>query len=191
MEIKITYPHIEKHGLIYKFILDILRWLCLTTAVVCPVINLILGGRAWSIIVLMVLYMVHTLILSPDLVEYNRISQFIKFIICLCFLLMAIDIFLYSGWAFFTVSVICCCGLIVSGTLFFTDFNRQKRNMFPMLLFVVFSIIRAIFGIVLSSGEMQASFILMEVLSIVLLVLFIATLGKDFFDELHCRFHIR
>lgn len=191
MEIKITYPHIEKHGLVYKFILDILRWLFLAAAVVCPVINIILGGRAWSVIVLTVLYMVHTLILSPDLVEYNRISQFIKFIICLCILLVLIDVFLYPGWAVFATSVICCCGLIVSGTLFFTDFKRQKKNMFPMLLFVVFSIIRAIVGICLFAGEVRASFILMEVLSLILLLMFAVTLGNDFIRELHCRFHIR
>lgn len=191
MEIKITYPHIERRGLVYKFILDILRWLFLAAAVVCPVINIIFGGRSWSVIVLTVLYMVHTLILSPDLVEYNRISQFIKFIICLCILLVLIDVFLYPSWAVFATSVICCCGLIVSGTLFFTDFKRQKKNMFPMLLFVAFSIIRAIVGICLFVGEVRASFILMEILSLILLLMFAVTLGNDFIRELHCRFHIR
>ncbi len=44
-------------------------------------------GEGMELIVLMCLYMIHTLILSPDLVEYDRISQFIKFIVCLCTLL--------------------------------------------------------------------------------------------------------
>lgn len=191
MEIKITYPYIEKNSLIRGRLLEAIEWLFLSTAFVCPVINIAVGGKAWSIIVLMSLYMIHTLILSPDLVEYNRISQFIKFVICLCILLVLIDVFLYPGWAAFTTSVICCCGLIVSGTLFFTDFQRQKKNMFPILLFVIFSMIRAIVGICLSKGEVRASFIFMEVLSLVLLLVFAITLRNDFIRELHCRFHIR
>ncbi|MBP3359637.1 MAG: hypothetical protein J6N52_02185 [Clostridia bacterium] len=191
MEIKITYPHIERRGLKRRQFLGAIEWLILFAAFVCPIINIAVGGKAWSIIVLMSLYMIHTLILSPDLVEYNRISQFIKFIICLCILLVLIDVFLHPGWVAFATSVICCCGLIVSGTLFFTDFRRQKKNMFPMLLFVAFSIIRAIVGICLFAGEVRASFILMEVLSLILLLMFAVTLGNDFIRELHCRFHIR
>ena len=191
MEIKITYPHIEKTSLIRRRLFDVIKWLALLAAFVCPIINTALGGKAWSIIVLMSLYMIYTLILSPDLVEYNRMSQVIKFVICLCILLLLIDVFLYPGWAVFTTSVICCFGLIVSGTLFFTDFQRQKKNMFPMLLFAVFLMIRATIGICLSVGEIRASFIFMEGLALILLLMLAATLGKDFIRELHCRFHIR
>lgn len=191
MEIKITYPYIEKNSLIRRRLLEAIEWLVLLAAFVCPIINIAVGGKVWSIIVLMSLYMIHSLILSPDLVEYNRISQFIKFLICLCILLVLIDVFLYPGWAAFATSVICCCGLIVSGTLFFTDFQRQKKNMFPILLFVIFSMIRATVGICLSVGENRASFIFMEVLSLVLLLVFAITLRNDFIRDLHCRFHIR
>lgn len=191
MEIKIVYPHIEKRSLKLRQFLNAIEWLILTAAFICPVINIAVGGKAWSIIVLMSLYMIYTLIISPDLVEYNRISQFVKFIICLCILLMLIDVFLYSGWVAFATSVVCCCGLIVLAALFFTDFNRQKKNMFPMLLFVVFSMIRAAVGICLSVGETRASFIFMEVLSLVLLLVFVTMLGKNFMQELRCRFHVK
>lgn len=60
MEVKITYPHIEKQGLWLK-ILHILKFLFFSAALICPVVNIIIGGKAWSIIVLMILYMVHVL----------------------------------------------------------------------------------------------------------------------------------
>ena len=82
MEIKITYPYIEKNSLIRRRLLEAIEWLVLLAAFVCPIINIAVGGKAWSIIVLMSLYMIHSLILSPDLVEYNRMSQVIKFVIC-------------------------------------------------------------------------------------------------------------
>jgi len=191
MEIKITYPHIEKTGLICKQLLAAIEGLGLLAVFVCPVINFVVGGKAWSIIVLMSWYTIYSLILSPDLVEYNRISQFIKLVICLCILLVLIDTFIYPGWAIFATSVICCCGLIISGTLFFTDFSRQKKNMLPVILFIIFSMIRAGFGICFSIGEIRVSFLLMEILSIILLLMFTITLGNDFKQELHCRFYIR
>lgn len=191
MEIKITYPCIEKQGIKKRIALDILKCTFLIAAVVCPVINIVLGGKAWSVIVLLVLHTVYALLLSPDLIEYNRISQFVKFIIYLCVLFMAIDIFIYSGWAGFATSVITCCGLIISGVLFFSDFYKQKKNMFPMFWLLGISIIRAVMGCCLSTGENLASFIFMGVLSFVLLFLFIVTLRKDLIEELRCRFHVR
>ena len=102
-----------------------------------------------------------------------------------------IDVLLYPGWAVFTTSVICCCGLVISGALFITDFDRQKKNMFPMLLLVAFSMIWAAVGICSSIGESRASFILMEVLSVMVLLMFVITLGRGFVRELRCRFHVR
>lgn len=191
MEIKITYPHIEKGRLIGKHILTFVKWIFLLAAFICPIVNIAVGGKAWSVIVLMCLYMVHTLILSPDLVEYNRISQVIKFVFLLCTLLILIEFLLIPGWAGFATTVITCCGLIFSGILFFTDFNRQKKNMFPLFWLIGISLIRASVGILLSSGEEWASFMLMEVLSILLFLLFLAILKKDLMRELRCRFHTR
>lgn len=191
MDIKIIYPHIENRAIKRKKLINVLEVPILLAAVICPIINIVLGGKAWSIIVLTALYIVHTLVLSPDLVEYNRISQFIKFIICLCVLLVLIDLFVYPYPAILATSVICCCGLIVSAALFITDLKRQKKNIFPMLLFLLFSVIRAAAGIIMTDGEVRASFFFMEILSITLLIIFAIILGKFFIRELHCIFHIK
>ena len=82
MKVDITYPPVEKRRQRKKKLIRAAGWLMLLAAVICPVVNLAVGGKAWSLIVLMGLYMTWTLVLSPDLVEYNRISQFIKLLLC-------------------------------------------------------------------------------------------------------------
>ncbi len=191
MKIRITYPHIEKHIKRHKKVLNIIRLLILLAAIICPSVNIAAGGKAWSIVVLMSLYMVYTMALSTDLVEYNRMSQFIKFVGCLCVLLTLIDSLLSPGWSIITVSVILCCGLSISGILLFTDLEKQKHNMFPMLLLIVIVIIRTIIGVCIYRGANRIVSIIMGMFALILIVLCVIALGGDFIRELRCRFHIR
>ncbi len=192
MKFDITYPTVEKRRLKRNKFLHIVRWPVLFAAVICPVLNLITGGDAWSIIVLMALYMTWTLILSPDLVEYNRISQFIKATICTCVLLSLINMFLSSGWwAMEVVPIVSFCGLVVSGILFFTDLERQKQNMLPMLLLIFFAIIGSIIGLSLWHEESRWALAVMGVFAVSLLFACIVTLGAEFLRELRRRFHTK
>ena len=75
MNIKITYPQVSKKKQTLRNIINILKILSIIAVIACPIVNIATGGKAWSLVVLMSIYMVWTLVLSPDLVEYNRISQ--------------------------------------------------------------------------------------------------------------------
>ncbi len=191
MKIKITYPSVKKHKLQYKKFLSIIRWPILFAAYICPIMNIVTGGNAWSLIVLMSLYIVWTLILSPDMVEYNRISQFTKLITCSCILLTLIDVFLAPGWAIEVVPIVCFCGLVISGILFFTDFERQKQNMLPMLMLIFFAIIGSIVGLCLWHEESRWALAVMGAFAVALLIVCMVTLGNDFVRELRRRFHIK
>lgn len=191
MKISITYPHIEKHIKRHKKVLNVIKLLMLLAAIICPSVNVAVGGEAWSIIVLMSLYMVYTMTLSTDLVEYNRMSQFIKFVGCLCVLLTLIDSLLSPGWSIVAVSVILCCGLSISGILLFTDLEKQKHNLFPVLLLIVIAIIRTILGVFFYSGENRIASIVVGMFVLTLTVLCVIALGSDFVRELRCRFHVR
>ena len=124
MKIEVTYPAVPRRRLRRRRLKSAAGWILLLAAYICPVMNIVTGGKAWSVIVLISLYMVWTLLLSTDLVEYNRISQFTKVLVCSCALLTAIDVFISSGWAIEVVPIVCYAGLIVSGILFFTDFEK-------------------------------------------------------------------
>ena len=99
MKIEITYPPVSKKNFQRKRLLDILKWPFLLAAYICPIVNLAVGGKAWSIAAVTAIYMIWTLVFSTDLVEYNRISQFIKLIIWATLLMGMIEVFIAPGWA--------------------------------------------------------------------------------------------
>ena len=191
MKVEITYPPVGRQRLQRRKLLSWLRWPLLFAAYICPVLNIVTGGPAWSLVVLMSIYTVWTLLLSTDLVEYNRISQFIKFIVCGCAILALIDVFLAPGWAIEVVPIVCYCALAVSGVLFFTDLERQKQNMLPMLLLIVGTLLGSVIGLSLWHEESRWALAVMGVFSSALLVACIVILGHDFMREIRRRFHTR
>ena len=124
MKVDITYPALGKRKQVKRKLIKAAGLVLLSAAVICPIVNIAVGGKAWSLIVLLGLYMVWTLVLSPDLVEYNRISQFIKLLLCSCLILILIELFLAPGWAGVVVPIVGFGGLIVCAALFFSDMER-------------------------------------------------------------------
>lgn len=191
MRVKITYPQPEKERLVQQKVIDTLKWPFLFTAYICPVINIVTGGKAWSVIVLWSLWIIWSSVISPTLVEYNRISQFIKPVVNACVLLILIDLLLAPGWAVEVVPIVCFCALTVTGLLFFTDIERQKQNMLPMLLLIASSIICAAAGLMIWHGENSWALAVMGAFAFALLVACFMTLGTDFVRELRKRFHTK
>ena len=191
MKVNITYPPVTKRKLQRKRVLMIARWPMLFAAFICPVINLVTGGKAWSVIVLMSLYMVWTLGFATDLVEYNRISQFIKLITETCILLILIDVLLAPGWAIEVVPSVCFGGFVVVGILFFTDLRRQKQNMLPMLSMIFLALISSIVGLILWHEESRWALAIMGAFAFALLVACIVILKTEFVRELKRRFHVK
>ena len=191
MKIKISYPPVEKYRRHRSKILSILRWPVLAAAILCPVIDWETGRHGWSLVVLMSLYTAWTLVISPDLVEYNRISQTIKVICCTCLLLILIDVYLAPGWAVTVVPLVCSAGLIVSGVLFYTDLNKQKQNMLPMLLLAAAALPAALAGLQIWHGKGRWSLLVLAGCSFVLLISLILTLGNGFTRELKKRCHTK
>lgn len=191
MKIEITYPPVSKRNFQRKKLLDILKWPFLVAAYACPIINLAVGGRAWSVVALTGMYMVWRLVFSIDLVEYNRISQFIRLIGSAMLMMGLIDLFIAPGWAIEILPIVCFCALAVTGVLFFTDFSRQRRNMLPMLAFIVISFLGAIAGLAAAGGRGRWAFIVLISLSAALFIACAISLGTDFLRELKRRLHIR
>lgn len=191
MKIKITYPSVDRSHLKRRRAIRILRWPFLIAAYACPIINIFTGGSAWSIIVLFALFMVWNLSIELDLVEYNRISQFIKTVIYSCVLIFLIDIILAPGWAAEVISIICFSALAVSGILFFTDLQRQKQNMLPMLLLIIGTMIWAVIDLSVSGYDGRWTLIVMGAISIALLMATIIALGMDFLREIIKSIHMK
>lgn len=190
MDLKLTYPPIEKRLVQRKKVLRILRWPMVFAAYASVVVNLVLGGKAWSAVVFMALYMVWKLIFSVDLVEYNRISQLVKSVIYVCILLVLIDVLLAPGWAELVVPLVCLGGIVVSGILFFSDVEKQRQNLFPLLMLCVVSGVAAALALCIGKTSAPWAFAAMGAGALGVLVAIISVLGSAFFRELRCRFHV-
>lgn len=189
MEIKNIYPTVEKRNLFQQNLITYSKWGFIFAGMICTIINLFTRGQAWSIVVMWSMWLVWSQLISPDMVEYNRISQTIKFIINSCVLLGLIDVFLAPGWSVKVIVIICFSALILVSVLFFTDFETQRQNMFPMLNFCTLSLVAAIVGLLIEqSDDTYWTFVVMGSLAFLLLLAFIILLGKDFLIEIKKRF---
>ena len=191
MDIKITYPAVKKRQNFLDWVRFILKCLAAAAVIACPIVNLCAGGKPWSLVVIMGVYTAWTLVLDPDLVEYNRISQFVKAVLCAGVLLGLIDYALAPGFAVKVLPIVIFSALLVAGGLFFSDLERQKQNMMPMLTLILISFIGTALGLSLYHGTGRWAMIVMGCVAFGLLVGCIAILRKDFIRELKKRFHTK
>lgn len=191
MKVEITYPLRNKRKRQRQDIIEWAKWPFLFAAYFCPVLNIFLGGPAWSVIVVWSLWIIWSFTFSPDLVEINRISQFIKLIFDASILLFMIDILLSPGWALDVVPIVCFGGLIVAGVLFFTNLDAQKQNMMPILSLIACSFVFSVIELIFWSKENRWTPVVMGALALALLIAIFLKLGGGLIREIKKRFHIR
>ena len=191
MKLKITYPKVSPKIIKHQRLINFMKWPLLIAVVICPIINLITGGKAWSLVVLMSIYMAWDLVISRDLVEYNRISQFVKLITLTSLLLITIDVFLAPGWALEAVPILIFSGLIVTSVLFFTDIERQKQNIFPFLFLILLSIFSSIIGLSFYHEKDSWPLTVMGAVALFLLITLSITLKENIINELKKGFSVK
>ncbi len=191
MKIKITYPKVSPKIIKHQRLINFMKWPLLIAVVICPIINLITGGKAWSLVVLMSIYMAWDLVISRDLVEYNRISQFVKLITLTSLLLITIDVFLAPGWALEAVPILIFSGLIVTSVLFFTDIERQKQNIFPFLFLILLSIFSSIVGLSFYHEKDSWPLTVMGAVALFLFITLSITLKENIINELKKGFSVK
>lgn len=174
----------------WRRVLKAVRWCFAATAYICPLINLCVGGKAWSLVVLWGLWSVWTLAFSRDLIEYNRISQTSKLIVDTCVMLILIETFLSSGWAGFVVPIVSFASLIVMGVLFFTNLPIQKQNLMPMMWMIAAALV-AIMASLIGWPKMNWPFIALGATAFALLIVTFIVLPKELIRELQKRFHTK
>ncbi len=192
MKYDIIYPEAgEAKKFQRRKMIKIARWPFLAAALASVIVNIATGGISWCLIALAGLYTVWTLVIAPDLVEYNRISQFIKAIICACILLTAVAVSIAWTNAPRIISIVCFSGLIGAGILFFTDIKKQKQNMLPMILLNIISLVYSAVGLIVWRNDFHWEFLVTFVIACFLLLVCAVLLGSDFKREIQKRFHTK
>lgn len=191
MKIENVYPPQSKKKLFLDELRAWTKWPLIAAAYACPVINLLIGGKAWSVVALWGLWMLWSLVLSRDLVEYNRISQTSKLLFDGIVMLILIGTLLSPGWAEQVVPLVCIGGLVVIGILFFTDIEKQKQNMMPMLWLILFSVAAVIMIISFWTKNNNWEIALLATTALALLGGCYRVVGSDLPREIKKRFHTR
>lgn len=191
MHVKITYPSIKRGSRNRRLLLDILRWPFILAAVASVIVNLCVGGPLWCVVVSIGLSAIWKLLLSIDLVEYNRTSQFIKTVVWSCILLASVDILLVHGWSRFVLPIVLFGAHAICAVLFFTDIETQKHNMMPLILFIFASIVGSAVVLYFWHEQNDWPYMVLLGLSAVFLLTLILVLRQDFLREMKRRFHVK
>ena len=195
MNINITYPELSKKKATRAKLIRILRLPFIISAIACPIVNVAVGGIAWSIIALFGLNIIWNMFVAIDLIEYNRTSQFIKLITYSIIMLILIDIFITPTvtWGSFVIPIVTFSGLVVAAILFFTDFERQRHNLMPLLVIDIICLVAAVIMVLVIKYQgldmVLWPYITMGGVSLAILVSLILSMKGGFFGELKRRLH--
>ena len=187
MKVDIIYPALKRANILFLKLRRIVKWLFSLAALACVIVNLLVKGKPWSIVVLWSLLSAWNLFFSPDSIEFNLISQTVKTVFYVCILLGLIDVCLAPGWSMFVIPIILFAALILTTIFLIADYQSQLANTMPLMWLVVFSLILTAISL---TDIMDLSWPMIVLGSIALSVLFLFIFfHNDFIGELKKRFH--
>jgi hypothetical protein len=188
MEIKNVYPKIKTHNVFTipnikhtAFIIFVIA------SIICAVVNICVGGKAWSVVVIASMFVAWSCF--RPLVENLVINRITKIILKVIVLLILINAFLISGWAFFVVPIVCFSLLILLNIIYYAGYKWQKKNIMS-LYFVIAGSIIAIICALCKAFTLNWPTIVLGSLGAGLLIINIACLRKTVFREFIKRFHL-
>jgi hypothetical protein len=147
MDDEITYPLVKHYTLGRVIVMRVFMWLFIAAAAACVIVNIYSGGKAWSVVCVFCLWWIWVQFINPDIVNYNRISQFVKGTAHICILLILLNIVLsldLKHWIGFILPIVSFAALAVLAVLLFSDFRKQKYNIMPLVSFDFYCMIGTI-----------------------------------------------
>ncbi|NCC67471.1 MAG: hypothetical protein EOM14_04640 [Clostridia bacterium] len=190
MEVELIYPVMSRQSKARERWRSAVEWTLAAAAYACPIINLCVGGKAWSLVVVWSLWCVWRGILNRPLVEDNRISRSVDGLIYVAVMLVLIELFLSSGWAVFVIPMVCFGMLLVIATFFFTDLPRQRQNIMPMLWVIAGTIVAVISALIIMP-EINWPMLVMGFAALAMLIVSAVVMRWGLWLEIEKRFHTR
>lgn len=187
MTVKVTYPHLKRkieRMRVFRF------WAKLGivfASFVCILVNFLVKGPAWSAIVVWAGWTAWVLMDSPDFGSCNRISLWSKFVVNATVLLVMIT-YLFSRGASWGIPLTWFIGECVAGVLFFTDMNRQRQNISPMLLLLCAGFLAAIVAMIIT--EVTWVLLAVALTAVAILIACVIVLKGDFIRAFKKTMHI-
>ena len=186
MEIKNIYPVPERNSLVYKNIRNIVKISFFIIGITCLIINIILKGKAWSLIVVWSLLSIWRSLFSLKLVEFSIFSHAIRIIIHIVILLLIIDLTVFNGLAQVSLPIVLVLSLLIMLILFYIFYNRKDRHIFSIFLLGLLNLAALHYSLDLYK---QHHYIILgfNILGIILFIILFITNYKDIKYEIKAR----
>lgn len=134
MNPRIIYPIPERQSTFYRTLRKIVRIVFLCAAFVCLLVNFLVKGKAWSLIVVWSLFSIWKLVFSLRLVEFSIFSHAIRVSFYLAVLLLLIEHFLARGWAQTVIPILLFSFLLLMIIIYYVTYDRKERHLTSIML---------------------------------------------------------
>ena len=190
MNVEIIYPEVKKQDLFLMQLRKTLRWIFLLAMIACPIVNLAIGGKAWSVVVIWSILLVWNVLLSPDVIEYGLMRQGVKIVLFAVVLQILIDQLLAPGWAAFVIPLFGTASLLYTAAIFVSDIHTQKQNMMSMIWLIFLALIFFIMALI-GWPELNWPMIVLGSTACLLTFFGVILFRKELLLEIRKRFHVR
>ena len=187
MNPKIIYPIPERQAGFYRSLRNLARITFLAAGVICLLINFLVKGKMWSIIVIWSLFSVWRLVFSLRLVEFSIFSHANKVTFYIVILLFLIDRFLAPGWAETVIPIVLFADLLVMFVLLFVTYERRRRHLVSIILLGLLNLVSIPYSIHSWPIDNWIAFSF-QIASLALFIVMIIVNRKDLMYELKVRF---
>lgn len=190
MEPKIIYPIPLSQSHFYRRLRSLARIIFIVAAAVCVLINALVKGKAWSLVVVWSLLGVWNLFFSLRLVEFSVFSHAVRGLVHVVVLLILIDAFLAPGWADTVVPIVFFGAMALMLIVYYATYSRRNRHTMAIVLLGFVAII-AIPYYTHSLPITNWVAFAFQIASLVLFLILLISNGKDILKELKVRFRVR
>lgn len=189
-DLRITYPHMNRKSLFEYRSRQVLRWLLLFAAIICPVVNFFTGGPLWSVVVIWAVIFVWNTLLSPDVLEFSALSALFRTSTYTLILLTLIGLLLSPGWLGFVLPIVGFGTLSVSALLFLVNFSKHKTDAMP-LIFETLAALIAFIVVWATTGVLNWPMKVMGSMSFFFIVFGLIAFHRSIWSEIKKRLHTR
>ena len=140
MKLKNIYPIPKRQGNFYHKFRFIMRIIFAIAVLACVIVNLAVGGKAWSIVVVWSIISVWRLLFSLKIVEFSIFSHATRVTIYLIVLLLLIDYFLAPGWAKTVVPIVLFGYFLIMAILFYSLRDIKDRHYLSIFILGLISL---------------------------------------------------
>ncbi len=167
---------------------DIFRTLFLGVGYLCLLINLLVGGMPWSLIVGGGLAVVWVAFVYRPLVENTLIKKLSDTSIAVCLYLFLLGALLHQGWTDYVVPIVFFSDVLLIGFIYLVFFKKQKRNFLPLFELLLGGIVAILLELA-GLRRLHWPAIVVGSVSLGLIVLSVALFPKEVAGEWKKKMH--